>query len=188
MKKVKTMVMMAMVALMAVTTFSSCRDESIASTLDGVWRGNMYSTYGGYVSTESEIEFISNGAFSRSGRGYWVDYYDHYWRGRNYICNEIEWTVDDGNIHVRFINEGTKIVIYHYTLNDRYFDGVLDDGGNSVSFRLNRISSPRNGSWDRYDYYDYDYYGYTYNQAKGSRSANDSIEVPKRGIAFPNKK
>jgi len=180
MKKVKTMVMMAMVALMAVTTFSSCRDESIASTLDGVWRGYMYSGR----EVQSEIEFRSNGAFSSSGDGFWADYYRS-----SYKCNHINWTVRDGNIYVHFVEENTDIVIYHYTLNDRYFDGTLDDGGYSVTFRLNRISAPRNGSWENYDYYDYyDSYGYTFNQSKGKRSDSDVIRETRAKYCSPSKK
>ena len=188
MKKLKTFVMMAIVALLTTASFSSCRDEGIASSLDGIWSGNMYSTYGSYTSTYSEIEFIPDGALTTSGTGYWADYYNYTWGNRSYICNRITWTVKNGNIYVRFKDEGTEIVIYNYSLNNRYFEGRLEDNGRTVSFSLTRISAPRYGSWSSYGYYDYDYYGYTYNQAKGSRSKNDSIEVPKRGIAFPTTK
>lgn len=181
MKKIKAFVMMAMIALVTLTGFSSCRDEGIAESLDGIWRGYTYSTYDNYSSYETEIEFIPNGSFSSSGTGTWVDYYkSNYWGNRNYVCYRMTWTVDNGDIHIR-LSDGSRIVIYHYTLNNRYFDGTLEIDGRTGSFRLDRITAPRNGSWDEYDYYN----GYSYNQSKGSRAETDSVEGPKHGFALP---
>lgn len=184
-KKLQTIVTMALIALMTVSVFSSCDpDDDIAYDLDGVWKGNMYirHSYNGrvYNSTYSEIEFISNGAFSSSGYGHWVDYYSGApW---DYIYNDIRWTVNRGVIEVYFVQEDTYITISQYSLGQYYFNGTIDDSGNYVDFRLERISRPRNGSWDSYDYWDYDYY-----YSKSSRAANAQPEKPVRSIGGPNK-
>lgn len=187
-KKIQTLMIMALVALVSMTVFTSCDpDDDIAYDLDGVWRGNMYisHSYSGrvYDSTYSEIEFISNGSFSSSGRGYWVDYYSNApW---DYIYNDIRWSVDRGVIKVYFVQEDTYVYIDHYTLTNRYFDGSLDDNGTFVQFRLNRVSAPRDGSWDRYSYWDDDYY-YGY-YSKGSRADSGNVEKPQRSIRVPEK-
>lgn len=171
---------MAFVAMMTIVSFSSCEDENIATDLDGIWRGNMYMQHEWdgrvYESTYSEIEFIQNPGISHSGRGYWVDYYNSYGWGRDYVYNHITWTVRHGSIYVYFEEEGTEIVIDNYTLNSRYFDGIINDNGYPVSFRLNRVTAPRNGSWDRYEYWGY----------SKSRSADEKPEkMPVRRIAHP---
>ena len=57
MKKIYTMLMMAIMAL----AFTSCEDEMIADTLEGTWSGNMYisSNWDGrtYDITRTEITF-----------------------------------------------------------------------------------------------------------------------------------
>lgn len=177
---------MAIVALVALTTFTSCdRDVDISNDLDGIWRGNMYvehcDRYGTwYTATSTEIEFFVDGSFSNSGTGHWVDYYSGApW---DYIYNDIRWSVNNGTIRVYFVQEGTTIFISHYSLGSRFFEGTIDDNGNYVDFSLTRISNPRYGSWSYYEPWGYGYY------AKGSRSTdNDSVqtEMPKRRIAVP---
>ena len=75
MKKIYTMLMMAMMAL----AFTSCEDEMIADTLEGTWSGNMYisSTWDGrtYDVTRSEITFEIDPFRFTKGSGIWVDYY-----------------------------------------------------------------------------------------------------------------
>lgn len=91
MKKLKTLLTLAMVALMSLS-FTSCdEDANTAYYLDGTWRGNMYvnSSYNGvtYTSTYSVITF--NAGYD-SGDGYWVDYYSNGPYGnRNYVANHI---------------------------------------------------------------------------------------------------
>lgn len=186
MKHIKTFVTMAIVALVALTTFTSCdRDVDISNDLDGIWRGNMYiehcDRYGTwYKATSTEVEFLVYDSFSNSGTGHWVDYYSGApW---DYIYNDIRWSVNNGTIRVYFVQEGTTIFISHYSLGSRFFEGTIDDNGNYVDFSLTRISTPRYGSWSYYEPWGYGYY------AKGSRTAdNDSVqtEMPKRRIAVP---
>lgn len=113
MKKLKTLLTLAMVALMSLS-FTSCdEDANTAYYLDGTWRGNMYvnSSYHGvtYTSTYSVITF--NAGYD-SGDGYWVDYYSNGPYGnRNYVANHIYWKVRDGNIYIHFVEEGKDVVI-----------------------------------------------------------------------------
>lgn len=191
MKKFKTYLTMAIVALVSMTAFTSCDpDDDIAYDLDGIWRGTMYVYHDGHRATESEIEFISNGSFSSSGYGHWVDYYDRgYWGGYDYIYNDIRWSVNNGVIHVHFVQENTDIFIESYTLTNRYFDGIINDSGNYIDFRLNRVTSPRRGSWDNYDDWYGDYYYDYYYYSKGKKPTTDSIpQRPVRTIGAPEKK
>ena len=94
MKKLYTMMMMAMMGMMAMS-FTSCEtDEEIAYTLEGTWKGNMYinSEWGGntYTTTYSEITFLKDPYTYSEGTGYWVDYYSGApW---DYVANHIEWS------------------------------------------------------------------------------------------------
>ena len=129
-------------------TLTSCEDERIANTLEGTWSGNMY------IST-------------RSGEGYWVDYYsDAPW---DYVANHIEWSVDYGTINVYFVEEGTSIRIRDYYLNNDRFYGTINDNGKPVDFELYRISG-RN--WSNYNWgYDSWYIG--------TRSVDDADSAKK---------
>ena len=182
MKKMFTMLMMAMMALM---TFTSCEDEMIADTLEGSWKGNMYiSTYWDgrtYDATYTEITFLKDPFCFKNGSGYWVDYYSNApW---DYVANHIDWTVSNGVIHVYFIEEDTSIDIYDYRLNSNRFVGTLNDYGTLVDFDLYNVSHP-------YNYYDDYYWGYDgwyddYYWARTRGAAADStttVEKPKRFV------
>lgn len=147
MKKIYTMLMMAMMAL----AFTSCEDEEIARTLEGTWRGNMYisTSYGGrtYNATDTEITFLRDPYTYSSGSGYWVDYYsDAPW---DYVANHIDWTVDFGVIYVDFIEEGTRLEIRDYRLNSDHFYGTIYDHGNHVEFDLYNYRRP-SGYYNNY--------------------------------------
>lgn len=170
MKKLKTLLTLAMVALMSLS-FTSCdEDANTAYYLDGTWRGNMYvnSSYNGvtYTSTYSVITF--NAGYD-SGNGYWVDYYNNgHYGNRNYVANHIYWKVRDGNIYIHFVEEGNDVVIYNYGLNDRYFSGEVDAGHSVASFRLTK------DYYDDWSDLDYGYWGYS------SISCNSPIVVDTR--------
>lgn len=149
MKKLTTLLTMALIALMSFTLTSCNEDADIADTLNGTWKGNMYAEYGNYDAIYSVIRFDQEGLYS--GTGYWVDYYQgKYWGGNDYIANRIQWTVDRGNIHIRLLDEGRDVIIYDYSLNDRRFSGVVEvkRTGNRASFNLSRDSY--NYRWDDY--------------------------------------
>ena len=155
MKKLYTMIMMAMMGMMAVSR-TSCEDEEIAYDLEGTWRGNMYVhyEYGGrdYTSTYTEITFLKDPNRYSSGTGYWVDYYkDAPWG--DYVANHIEWTVDNSVIKVYFVEEKTRMEIRDYHLGRDRFYGEIWDHGNYVEFELYHIDRP---NYDSYHWYDDD--------------------------------
>jgi hypothetical protein len=173
MKKLYTMMLMAMMAL----TFTACEDEFIAESLEGTWSGDMRvsSYYNGreYYATHSEITFNIDPFRYTKGSGYWVDYYSGApW---DYVANHISWRVDNRHITVWFEEEGTSVVISDYSLSDYHFSGYIADGDYDVHFNLRHISSP---NWNSYSYWGYDewyddYYYYYSRQTRG----NDSTTV-----------
>ena len=186
MKKFFTLFAMARMAL----AFTSCEDEEIARTLEGTWKGEMYisTSHSGrtYYSTYTEITFIRDYNSYSSGTGYWVDYYSN--APRDYVANHINWTVDNGNIYIRFIEEGTRIEIRDYHLNDNHFSGTLYDNGNYVDFDMYNVSHPanyyNNYSWG-YDYWD----SYYYSRTRGDADSSQATERPVRFVnpAMKNK-
>ena len=176
MKKFYTMMMMAMMAL----TFTACEDEYIADTLEGTWSGNMEvsSYYDGrdYYCTRTEISFNLDPFRFTKGSGYWVD---HYPAGSpwHYVANHINWRVDNGNITVHFVEDGTTVVISDYHLSDTHFTGYIEDGDNDVYFSLVHISSP---NWDDYDRWGYDgwYDDYYWSRSTRSADADSTATMP----------
>lgn len=163
MKRIYTLWTMVLLAVLSMS-MASCvfwnDDDEIAYTLEGTWQGNMYisSEWNGrvYDATYSEVCFLRDPYRYSKGSGYWVDYYDNYGWGRNYVANHIEWTVEWRTIKVYFVEERTTIWIEDYRLNDNYFSGVIYDGSNRVKFNLRHVSSP---NWHNYEWgWDYYYY------------------------------
>ena len=179
MKKIYTMLMMAMMAL----AFTSCEeDEQIARTLEGTWKGNMYiSSYWDdrtYDATYSEVTFLKDPYRYSSGNGYWVDYYSNApW---DYVANHIDWRVDFGVIYVHFVEEGTSLEIRDYRLDYDRFYGTIYDGDNTVDFEL------YNTSRRYYDNYRWGYDSWYDNYWARTRTAGDDstkvTEKPKRMI------
>ena len=168
MKKIYTMLMMAMMAV----ALTSCDDAQIARTLEGNWRGNMYisTRYDGrvYNATESEITFLRDPYTYSSGSGYWVDYYSGApW---DYVANHIDWRVDFGVIYVYFVEERTEVRISDYRLSGNTFYGTINDNGNRVDFDLYYYSRP-SGYYNSFRW-GYDYWSRT-------RGASDGSEVEK---------
>lgn len=157
------------VALMTIVclSFTSCdKDSDIAYTLDGTWKGDMYIWYGEYESSYSIIDFDQEGLYS--GTGSWTDFYDHYWGSYNYRpTRRFSWTVNNGNIYIKFYDGSSPITIYDYSISNNYFRGTMDAAnGNRVSFSLSKYGS---------DYHWNDYYYDETNTSIGSVSS-DSIK------------
>ena len=179
MKKLYSMMMMAMMGVMTLS-LTSCEDEEIAYTLEGTWKGNMYisSEWNGryYDATYTEITFLKDPNMYSSGSGYWVDYYsDAPW---DYVANNINWEVNNKNIYVRFIEEGTSLVIRDYYLNSSRFSGYINDRGKDVEFELYNVSRPNYSSYRwGYDAWGDYYYGWT----RGADGDSvKTVEKPKR--------
>ena len=179
MKKIYTMLMMAMMAM----AFTSCEDEMIADTLEGTWSGNMYisSNWDGrtYDITRSEITFEIDPFRFTKGSGIWVDYY----RGApwDYVANHINWSVNNGVIYVYFIEDNDRIEIRDYHLNSNRFCGTIYDGDNIVDFELYCVSRPRydNYRWGFNSWYDNYYWART---RSGDADSTKVIETPKRFV------
>ena len=183
MKKLYTMMMMAMMGLMTVS-LTSCEDEYIADTLEGTWKGNMFisSEWDGryYNATSTEITFLKDPRTYSSGSGYWVDYYSGAPWGE-YVANHINWEVYNGNIRVYFVEEGTTFVIRDYHLTSSRFWGYINDSGNDVKFELYCVNRPNYNTYRwGYDSWDYDYY---YSRTRGANGDSvKTVEKPKRVI------
>ena len=186
MKKIYTMLMMAMMAL----AFTSCEDEMIADTLEGTWSGNMYisSNWDGrtYDITRTEITFEIDPFRFTKGSGTWVDYYSRApW---DYVANHIDWSVKNGVIYVYFIEDGDRIEIRDYHLNSKRFYGTIYDGNNLVDFELYCVSRPRydNYRWGFDSWYDDYYWART---RSGDADSTKVMERPKRFVnpALKNK-
>ena len=185
MKKMFTMLMMAMMAIV----FTSCEDEYIADTLEGTWEGNMYigSEWGGhyYEAASTEITFLIDPFRFTKGSGYWVDYYrDAPWG--SYVANHINWSVSNGVIYVYFVEDGDRIEIRDYRLNRNRFVGTIYEGGQFVDFDLYNVRRPYD-YWDDYRWgYDYWYNDYYYASTRaGNADSTQILEKPKRVIRVP---
>ena len=186
MKKIYTMLMMAMMAL----AFTSCEDEMIADTLEGTWSGNMYisSNWDGrtYDITRTEITFEIDPFRFTKGSGIWVDYYSRApW---DYVANHIDWSVKNGVIYIYFIEDNDRIEIRDYHLNSKRFYGTIYDGNNLVDFELYCVSRPRYDDyrWGFDSWYDDYYWART---RSGDADSTKVIEKPKRFVnpALKNK-
>ena len=181
MKKLYTLMMMAMTGVMVAGLTSCENDEYIARTLEGTWKGNMYvsSEWDGryYDATATEITFLKDPYTYSSGTGYWVDYYSNApW---DYVANHIEWRVDYGTIYVYFVEERTSMEIRDYRLNANRFTGYIYDGGNNVDFELYNVSRPY---YDNYRW-GYDSWGYYYSRTRSADGASIApATTPKRII------
>lgn len=198
MKNLKTLLTMAIVALMSLS-FTSCdEDADIGDTLYGTWKGYMDIglTYGDhyYASTTSEITFVPSNSYSDHGKGYWIDRYSNApW---NYVANHIEWAVSNGVINIHFIEENSYATIYNYSLDDDYFYGTVECGNSSADFRLVKTASPNEWNYDWYDPDDwYDSWGYgwakphqgTFDDTRASSSDSDSLKYLRRVVNYKNK-
>lgn len=161
MKKFYSLSAIALIFMMAFSLQSCDEDVWIADSLEGTWEGNMFISYEYdnrvYDATYTEIGFELDPFRFRRGTGYWIDHYDNYGWGRNYVANHIRWEVVDRTIHIYFMEEGNDLYIEDYSISENYFTGYIYDGDTRVKFKLRHTSSPH---WDDYDY------GYNYYYAK----------------------
>lgn len=184
MRRFRTLLGLALVALMSLA-FTSCdEDADIAYTLDGSWSGYMENVIDwqghSYMSNTAEVTFNSG---YDSGDGYWLDEYSSApW---DYVANRIRWKVRNGMIYISFLDTREEAVIRNYHLDDRYFYGEIEFNSTNawIKFKLVKTSSP---NWNRYYWYGtnswYDSWGYSDYSRKqeGSRGtdaqAADSVE------------
>lgn len=154
MKKIFTLMTMA---VLTVTLFTGCdtvdnSDRREARTLEGTWTGTIDSYYTdrwGLVGNtyRTTMRFFRDNAYG--GTGYEVDYdyrspYDDY-----YYC-EFQWTVDYGDIIIRYADSWNDVYICDYALYSDYFEGYMDDGTRrNIYFQLYYDGK---FDWSRYRY------------------------------------
>ena len=181
MKKITTLFMMLLAAVMTLSMSSCTEDQLIGMDLEGTWEGRMYIAheYEGrtYQSTSSILTFSADLFKVKSGSGYWVDYYDSYGWGRNYIANHISWRVQGGVIYIHFREDNYDIEIHDYRLNSGRFVGTIYTyDGKIVDFDLYKTRDP---NWES----DYIYgYGYLYSRETRAGGNNNAVELPKRKV------
>ncbi len=191
MKKIYSMLTIAIVGLSAMMMTSCTEDQEIGMSLEGTWVGNMYVYHEwsgqSYKATESEITFNSDPFRTTKGDGYWVDYY----AGGSYIANHIRWEVHDRIIRVWFREDGGYEEISDFRINNSRFEGyIYDNDGNPLKFELRKVYNRNynNYNWGGSYWYDDYYYAPAYSPAKGKVAATDSIanekknEIPTRYI------
>ncbi|MBR4368387.1 MAG: hepatitis A virus cellular receptor 1 [Prevotella sp.] len=177
MKKITTLFMMLLAAVMTLSMSSCTEDQEIGMTLEGTWEGytHAYHEYNGqrYQSNRTVLTFGTDLFRFTQGTGYWVDYYSDYGWGRNYIANHIDWKVKGGIIYIHFREDHYDIEIHDYRLYNDHFVGTIYTSDSNIDFSLYKTSD-RN--WNDYDY---GYYGPYY--SKGTRAGSDkAVEAPKR--------
>jgi hypothetical protein len=184
MRMKKLSILTAVLLSLATLSLSSCDDEEIARTLEGTWKGDMYisSEWDGryYDATYTEVTFLKDPYAFSSGTGYWVDYYsDAPW---DYVANHIDWRVDLGDIHVKFIEEGTSIQISDYRLDDNRFSGYIYDHGNKVAFYLYNVSRPNYTGY----HWGYDNLSHFNSNSRGAADSQSTNKKPVRVIRTRN--
>ena len=127
MKKLYTLLMMAMMAAATCTMTSCDEDIDIANSLEGTWSGTMfvYTDYrdSRYYATSTEITFEGDPFRWTRGTGYWIDHYSGApW---DYVANHIDWRVNNRDIEIYFREDHTTMVICDYRLSDNYFTGYI---------------------------------------------------------------
>ncbi len=179
---------MMLIAMMTLGFTSCSEDQEVGINLEGVWEGSFHisSTYNGrtYNVTKSTIEFVQDWNYLTKGDGYWVDYYSgSYFNNHNYVASKIRWEVENGVIHIHFWQFNDDLWIRDYRISDSYFEGVIYDGDNYVSFSLRKTYSP---NWDSYSYDNY--YGYDYwSKGEVGTEQPESAGELKRRIVPPMK-
>ena len=175
MKKICTYTMMALMAVLTMTTFSSCmtEDERIAYDLSGEWEGYMgedYYSYWGYEGGrdyDTVIRFYRRGysTYTRgatSGSGEQIDYASGYGSRYRYFT----WSVYGGEIRLTY-DTGEVVYIYEYSVSSTRFYGYMDCGNyKEIHFDLRKTTD-----------FDWDYY---YDWSKQPNALNsDSIKITK---------
>ena len=154
MKKIFTYTMMALIAM---TMFTSCDDDGyIADTLrNRNWQGYIdiyYNSRWGLSGDEyaTVMLFTSNDSFYTSGRGREVDYNTRS-PYKDYAYCTFKWFIVDGEITLIYDDDRWKpIYIYDYDLYSTRFRGYIDDGTNrNIYFDL--VSREDYDGWGYYD-------------------------------------
>lgn len=159
MKKIYVYMQMLVVAMMAMTVFTSCEedDQYLASTLrNRDWQGYIgayYQDRWGISGSEyaTVMRFSSKDEWYTSGRGVELDYNTRSPHSDYAYCT-FKWFIVDGEITLIYDDsKWNPIYIIDYALSSTYFRGYIYDGSNRrIKFSLENSSY---GDWDYYGGY-----------------------------------
>lgn len=146
MKQLFSLMTGILMAMTALTTLTSCDEDSRkAFTLDGTWTGTIgtyYSDRWGLTTNTIRTAIHFNMTDPWGGNGYEVDF-DTRSPYAGYHYSEFTWSINNGVIRIRYRDNWDEIRIYDYNLEmGRYFEGYIDDGRtNDIYFRLHYENS-----------------------------------------------
>ena len=152
MKKLYSFIMLRIVAVLSLS-LTSCKDDDIAKTLDGVWEGEVSQNYSWRWSNYTryqyvEMEFIVDPYKYAKGYGYEYDYYSN-----GYERVRFNFEVRNEVIYIDYA-DGVSVRISNYSLTDNRFSGEFRNYHTGVylgSFSFVKVPGYR---YDRY-YYPY---------------------------------
>ena len=136
-----------MLFVMAATMLSltSCDDDKIARSLDGVWEGKISTAYFNYRGSGNsqyvDIQFYTDPSQYAKGTGTERDYSTI---TETYTECDFDFEVRNGRIYL-YSADGVDVVIRNYELHDGRFSGeFLDRNGNLLAtFDLYRVENWR---------------------------------------------
>lgn len=129
-------------------TLHSCEDDEIAQQLDGIWEGQVASTYFSHRFGEQteyqyvDIEFYADPYKYAKGAGMEYDYYGY---SNAYSKCAFSFEVRNGIIYLDY-DDGTSVAIRNYRLNGSRFSGEFIDywsGDYLASFDFTKVSNWR---------------------------------------------
>lgn len=152
MKKLYSFITFGIIVLFSLS-LTSCNDDNIAATLDGVWEGEVTQNYSWRWNNYSvyqyvEIEFITDPYRYAQGYGYEYDYY-----ANGYEKVRFTFEVRNEVIYIKYA-DGVRVRISNYRLSDNRFSGQFrdyDTGGYLGDFNFVKVGGYR---YNRY-YYPY---------------------------------
>ena len=153
MKKIYTLLAMAMITMMTMTSCDAdLEDRMEARTLEGTWTGyidNYYYDRWGLTGTNYRTAFYFERENAYGGWGYEVDY-DLNSRYSDYYYCEFRWDIYKGNIRIRYADSWNDVYVRDYSLSSSYFTGYMDDGSSKdIVFKLNYDSRFDWSYWTR---------------------------------------
>lgn len=146
-EKIQKLASCILIVILALT-FHSCEDDEIAQQLDGIWEGEVASTYFSHRFGERteyqyvDIEFYADPYRYAKGTGIEYDYY-----GNSYYYSECSFSfeVRNGIIYLDY-QDGTSVAIRNYRLNGSRFSGDFIDywsGDYLASFNFVKVNNWR---------------------------------------------
>ncbi len=140
MKKITSLLTIALLSLMAFSLTSCDEDHEIAFDLEGTWRGQVQTNRDRiYV----DFHFRQDG-FSKHGTGTEYD--------NDYFYSDFDWSVNNGCIYINY-PDGERVVIADYTLSSGQLSGYLQNARSGWDLGYIRLTRQSRNTYDSYHYY-----------------------------------